>query len=84
MLNTIHKYNPADFSQVLGLSGELASFYELHDAYKKNKTQSNWFALKKHGIDLFFTLKHRSLEGAITQNTAYEIREYMEDLLNDD
>jgi len=84
MPKTIHKYNPNDFSHVLGLSGELALFYKLYEEYKTTKTQSNWFALHKHGIDLFFTLKHRALEGAITKNTAYEIREYMEDLLNDD
>ena len=84
MLETTRKYNPVDFRQVLGLSSELALFYELHEEYKKNKTQSNRFALKKHGIDLFFTLKHRELEGAITKNTAHGIREYMEELLNDD
>ena len=84
MLKTTYKYNPADFSQVLGLSGELALFYELHEEYEKDKTFSNRCALEKHGIDLFFTLKHRALEGAITQNTAYGIREQMEELLYDD
>ena len=84
MLNTIHKYNPADYRQVLGLSGELDLFYKLHEEYKEKKTLSSRVAFEKHGIDLFFTLKHRALEGAITQNTAHEIREYVEDLLNDD
>ena len=81
---TTRKYNPADYRQVLGLSGELALFYKLHEEYEKNKTLSNRVALEKHGIDLFFTLKHRALEGAITENTAHGIREYMENLLYDD
>ena len=84
MPKTIYKFNPEDFNQVLGLSGELALFYVLHEEYEKNKTLSNRVALKKHSIDLFFTLKHRALEGAITQSTAHEIREYMGELLYDD
>ena len=75
------KYNPNDFSHVLGLSGELTTFYNLHSEYVSDKTKSKRFALEKHGEDLFFTIKHRALEGAITGTTAYELREHMEELL---
>ena len=76
-----YKYNPNDFIQVLGLSDDLDTFYRLYEDYTSNKTQSNRFALEKHSQDLFFTIKHRVLEGAITGNTAHEIREHMEELL---
>jgi hypothetical protein len=78
-----YKYNPELFRGILGLSDELAAFYKLHEAFSMNKTQDNRFALEKHGRDLFFTIKHRAVEGAITQTLAHEIREYIEDLLND-
>jgi len=80
---TNYKYNPADYINVMGLSNELSLFYELHNKYNNNRTRDKWFDLRKHCVDLFFTLKHRALEGAITQNTAWELREYMEELLND-
>jgi len=83
-MSSAYKYNPNDFRDVLGLSGELAMFYRLHEDYHRDKTQNNRFALEKHGRDLFFTIKHRSIEGAIAAVTAYEIREYMEDLLSVD
>ena len=84
MPRTTYKFNPEDFSQVLGLAGELATFYRLYEIFENEKTQSSRFALEKHGQDLFFTIKHRALEGSITENTAFEIREHMEDLLHDD
>ena len=81
MTEAIYKYNPEDFTQILGLTNDLTTFYKLHDEYVNNKTQGRRFALEKHGQDLFFTIKHRALEGAITGNTAHEIREHMEELL---
>ena len=83
MSRTAYKYDPEDFTQILGLSGELATFYRLYEDYSNERTQSRRINLEKHGIDLFFTLKHRALEGAITQNTAFEIREHVEELLYD-
>jgi len=84
MIKAAYKYNPDDFNQILGLSGELATFYKLHEKYNQDRTKDSRFALEKHGRDLFFTIKHRSLEGAITVTTAHEIREHMEELLYDD
>ena len=75
------KYSPDDFIHVLGLSDELTTFYNLHNEYTNDKTQSKRFALEKQGEDLFFTIKHRALEGSITGTTAYELREHMEELL---
>jgi hypothetical protein len=76
-----YKYNPIDFSHILGLSDDLTIFYTLHNDYANDKTQHKRFALEKQGEDLFFTIKHRALEGLITGTTAYELREHMEELL---
>ena len=81
MLITTYKYNPTEFNHILGLSDDLSTFYTPYNEYTNNKTQSNRFALEKQGEDLFFTIKHRALEGAITSATAYELREHMEELL---
>ena len=82
-MNGNYRYNPEDFSGMLGLSDELNAFYKLHEEYNKKKTRKNWFALEKHWEDLFFTIKHRELEGNLKHTTAADLREYMEELLYD-
>ena len=81
MIIATYKYNPTEFNHVLGLSDDLTAFYKLYGEYLTDKTQSKRFALEKQGEDLFFTIKHRALEGLITGTTAYELREHMEELL---
>ena len=80
-MRNAYKYAPERFQGVLGLSNELAIFYNLYETYCADPTEENRFALEKHGRDLFFTLKHRRLEGAITDATASEVLSYMEELL---
>ena len=82
-MNNNYRYNPEDFRGMLNLSDELSDFYRLHEAYNKEKTRRSKFALEKHGEDLFFTTKHRELEGYLTRATASDLREYMEELLYD-
>ena len=81
MIIATYKYNPTEFNHILGLSNDLTVFYNLHNDYINDKTQSKRFSLEKQGEDLFFTIKHRALEGAITGTTAYELREHVEELL---
>jgi len=83
MDNTSYKYNPNDFRGILGLAGELSAFYELCETYKNEKTQDSRSALKRHWEDLFFTIKHREVEGFLNPIEAQEIREYLEVLVND-
>jgi hypothetical protein len=83
MVKTDYKYNPNNFTQVLGLSGELTAFYKLHENYSKERNWDNRFALKKHWEDLFFTIKHREIEGSLSPVIADEIRGYLEELAND-
>jgi len=55
----------------------------LHETYNKDKTRGKWFALEKHWEDLFFTIKHRELEGFLTHTTAADLRKYVGELLYD-
>ena len=79
-----YKYNPDDFNGILGMTGELDIFYRLYEMYKKEKTRDNWFSLKRHWEDLFFTIKHREVEGFLNPVIAQEIREDLMMLINDD
>ena len=81
-MNYNYKYNPDDFTEMLGLSDELITFYKLHEIYNNAKTTTNWFTLKKHWEDLFFTIKHREIEGFLNPVIAQEIRDYLEELAN--
>jgi hypothetical protein len=82
-MNGNYKYNPEDFRGMLGLTDDLSAFYKLHEVYNKEKTRRNWFALEKHWEDLFFTIKHREVEGKLNRTTAACLREYSEELLYD-
>ena len=76
-----YKYSPEDFTGMLGLPGELKTFYRLHEIYTNNKTDRNRFALENHWENLFFTVKHREVEGFLNPVAANEIRGYLEELL---
>jgi hypothetical protein len=78
-----YKYNPDSFTDVPNLRDELSNFYYLLGQYDDNKTVSNKIHLQKHGDDLFFTIKHRELEGALTKASAEDLREHMRELLYD-
>jgi hypothetical protein len=78
-----YKYTPESFTGILGLSDELEQFYKLYEEYLKLRTPAAKFILEKHSRDLFFTIKHRMIEGALTQQMAHEIRDYVEELLHD-
>ena len=74
MVNS-YKYNPDDFRGMLNLADELITFYKLHELYNKERTIRNKFAFEKHGRDLFFTIKHRTLEGNLKRTTAEELKD---------
>ena len=77
-----YRYMPEDFNGLLNLPGELRVLYGLIENYKEDSTDDNWFILKKHWEDVFFTIKHREVEGFLTPSTASELREYLEELVN--
>ena len=82
---TKYKYTPDDFTHLPSLYDELAKFYCLLETYKAEKTKSAWLDLKYHWWEnLFFTIKHREVEGSLSPVDAAEIRDYLEGLLYDD
>jgi len=83
-MNRAYKYNPDDYRDMLGLTDDLTEFYRLYEIYRADQTEINLWMLKIHWQNLFFTIKHRELEGFLTSTVASEIRMYLEDLVNDD
>lgn len=79
---TTHKYRPDDFVNILGLGDELKEFYYLYEAHQRKKSQYSKIDLEIQGRNLFFTLKHRKVEGTINPIIADEILEYAEELLS--
>jgi len=79
----VYKYNPEDFRELLCMEAELGNFYKHLSIYRNKKTRENWYVFKRHWEDVFFTLKARVVEGGIDPVTAQEIRDYMEELVND-
>ena len=78
-----YKYDPEMFNGISNLSEELSVFYTLLDQYEEEKSTRNKLFLQKHGDDLFFTIKHRELEGCLSKTAAEELRMYMRELLYD-
>ena len=76
-----YRYNPDSFIGIMRLSDDLNSLYFHYERYSQERTQRNRFALERCGEDLFFTLKHRKLEGALTCIIADEIMAYAEELI---
>ena len=82
-MKSVYKYNPEDYKGILNMYDDLSSFYQLLEDYHENRTTHNRQFLEKHSRDLFFTIKHREVEGNITHITAEGLRGYMRDLLYD-
>jgi len=78
-----YRFNPTDFAGISCLPYELEDFYSLLEQYKESGNQDILPALRNQWEELFFTLKHRELEGALDSTTTAEIQLYLEELLND-
>jgi len=78
-----YKCNPEDYSGILGLPDDLSRFYQLFEQYCEDRTRDNLFALMNHWEILFFTIKHREVEGFLSPVLASETRDYLEELVND-
>lgn len=82
-MTRVYKYNPEDYKNILNLSTDLKDFYSSLERYRENKTDDNWFNFKKKWESLFFTIKHREVEGFLSPVSASELREYLEELIYD-
>ncbi len=77
-----YKYNPADYADSPCLRAEMEDFYTLLEKFRADKTHSNWNFLDKQRRDLFFSIKHRVVEGYITAVKAQEMRDYFGELFD--
>ena len=78
-----YKYKPEDFSGMLCLSDDLQEFYLLLEGFDQSPTDENWWPLRRQWETVFFSIKHREVEGRLSPFDAGEIRNYLEDLIND-
>lgn len=77
-----YKYDPRNFEDSPGLRAEIEDFYNLFEKYHGVKTKSNRNYLDKQRRDLFFSIKHRVVEGRLTETQAQEMRDYFGDLFD--
>jgi hypothetical protein len=71
-----YKYNPDDFEGMSFLPDDMRAFYTQAEVYNKDKTEANDAMLYTASIDLFFSIKHRAVEGCITKEQAREMQNY--------
>lgn len=78
-----YKYNPENFRHMLNIADDLSEFYRLLEIYRENENDDNWFYLRECWETLFFSIKHREVEGYLNPVKAQEMRNYLEELIND-
>ena len=71
-----YKYDLGSFVDSPGLYAEMEDFYCSLEKYRAAKTKGNWNLLDKQRRDLFFSIKHRVVEGRLTATQAQEMRDY--------
>lgn len=77
-----YRYQPADYMQMM-LGEDMQDFYSAMTAYKADKSENNMYELERTRINLFFSIKHRILEGNLTRSEAQEMQNYFGGLYND-
>ena len=78
-----YKYNPEDFRHMQLLGEDIENYYVALSEYKKDNNLQNRFAFLDKWETLFFSIKHREVEGLLSPPFAEEMRVYMEDLTCD-
>ena len=81
--NQGYKYNPKDFEEIPFLAEDLKNFYAALEAYKIDESNSKKVELHIRWEEVYFSIKHREVEGYLDPATASEMRIYTEELYND-
>ena len=82
MLRT-YKYEPCKYSSYGLLSQDLESYYDALEKNKKDDTEHNLVHLETMVERLFFSIKHRCVEGKLNEIEAEEMLCYLRGLLDD-
>jgi hypothetical protein len=61
-----YRYNPVDYADSPCLRAEMEDFHSLLEKYRSEKTRINRSYLDKQRRDLFFSIKHRVVEGRLS------------------
>ncbi len=77
-----YKYDPDDFVDSPGLQAEIADFYRFLEKHRAAKTGTTLSFLDKQRRDLFFSIKHRVVEGRLTKTQAQDMQDYFGELFD--
>ena len=79
----LYKYKPSDFQAFINLGEDISHFYKLLEEHRDGINPDSWFYLRNQWERLFFSIKHREMEG-LNPIVADEMRYYFEELMYDD
>ena len=87
--NIIYKYNPDDFKGMMSLPDDLEAFYRACESYAKSRADDkserehfkDYIHLHKTCSELYYSTKHRMVEGFLTRALFDEINSYVDDLI---
>jgi len=75
---------PEDFQQKMpSLSEDLHEFYDALELFKNTKNDLDEISLREKFENVLLTIKHRKLNGIITEEYGAEMELYLGDFLND-
>ncbi|WP_312908962.1 glycosyltransferase [Tissierella praeacuta] len=79
-----YKYNPESYKNYFLLYDDMKDFYYKLEMYKKNPTELMKISLKGALQTLHFSIKHRAVEGYISDDERDEMWDYFWGLVYDD
>ena len=77
----LYKFRPEDFEGMQGIPEELADFYALHEKRAEHCCDESYWNLMNHWENLYFSIKHREVEGRLSPARAQDLRDYLEEIL---
>jgi len=82
-MNNNYKYTPKDFeSRMPSLAEDLFDFYEAFERYKNTNDDLDEISLKGELTNVLLTIKHRKLNGSLSEDYAAEMESYLVELFS--
>ena len=78
-----YKYMPKDFEGMSDLPEDLEAFYKTLEIYKESDLFVDRVEFREAWETLFFSIKHREVEGYLNPALASELRSYLAEVAND-
>jgi len=81
---TTYKYMPNEFQHNMpSLAEDLQEFYDAYELYKRSNNDLDQIGLKEKYVTVVLTIKHRKLNGIISEEYANEMELYLGEFLYD-